>query len=109
MINFLSNCYLCQDNHRSIFKGLCDGLVPLLIVGLLWKERSSEPFEMGKENSTITPWGVRIGLIVGSVLTQVSALGPNWVIIALVVSTILIIVVFDLTWGIVDPDIFAKA
>ncbi|HCL90606.1 MAG TPA: sodium:solute symporter [Candidatus Atribacteria bacterium] len=76
------------------------GLVPLLVVGLLWKERSSEAFEMGKKNSKVTPWGARIGLIVGSVLTQVSALGPNRVIIALVISAILVIVVSNLTRGI---------
>jgi hypothetical protein len=108
VINFLSGYYLYQDNHRSIFKDLYDGLVPLLIVGLLWKERFSEPFQMGKENSTITPWVVRIVVIVGSVLTQFSALGPNRIIIVLVVSTILIIVVSNLTWRIVDPDISAK-
>ncbi|MDK2836686.1 MAG: solute:Na+ symporter, family, partial [Thermosediminibacterales bacterium] len=82
------------------------GLVPLLIVGLLWKERPNEPFEMGKKNSKITPWGARIGLITGSVLTQIPALGPNRVIIALVVSTILIVVVSSLTRGkTVDPSI----
>ncbi|MDI3534020.1 MAG: solute:Na+ symporter, family [Thermosediminibacterales bacterium] len=86
------------------------GLVPLLIVGLLWKERPNEPFEMGKKNSKITPWGARIGLIAGSVLTQISALGPNRVIIALVVSTILIVVVSSLTRGkTADPSVSTEA
>lgn len=69
------------------------GLVPLLLVGLLWKERSNEPFEMGKKNSKVTPWGARVGIVVGSILTQIKALGPNSVLIALAVSAVLIVVV----------------
>lgn len=69
------------------------GLVPLLIVGLLWKERPDEVFEMGRKNSKVTPWGARIGMITGAVMTQINALGPNKVLIALAVSAILIIIV----------------
>lgn len=69
------------------------GLVPLLLVGLLWKERPGEEFEMGKKNSKVTPWGARIGIVTGAILTQIGALGPNRVLIALAVSAILIIVV----------------
>ncbi|SNT21290.1 solute:Na+ symporter, SSS family [Anaerovirgula multivorans] len=75
------------------------GLVPLLLVGLLWKERPDEAFEMGKKNSKVTPWGARVGIVVGSVLTQVTALGPNRVLIALAISAILIVVVSSLTGG----------
>lgn len=75
------------------------GLVPLLIVGLLWKENSNEPFEMGKKNSKVTPWGARAGIVVGAILTQVKALGPNAVLIALVISAILIILVSSFTRG----------
>lgn len=80
------------------------GLVPLLLVGLLWKKKPDEDFEMGKKNSNITPWGARVGLIAGSILTQVNALGPNRVLIALVISAILIVIVSNLTKNQVITD-----
>ncbi len=73
------------------------GLVPVLLVGLLWKERPQEGFEMGVKNSKITPWGARVGIVLGAVLTQISALGPNRVIIALLVSAVSILIVSSLT------------
>lgn len=73
------------------------GLVPLLLVGLLWKERPSEAFKMGVRNSRITPWGARTGVVVGSVLTQVNVLGPNRMLIALGISAVLIIVMSLIT------------
>lgn len=69
------------------------GLVPLLLVGFLWKERPGEAFAMGKKNSKITPWGARVGLVAGAVMTQMTSLGPNRVLIALVAATVLIVVV----------------
>jgi len=69
------------------------GLVPLLLVGLLWKSRPDEAFEMGKKNSKVTPWGARVGIVTGAALTQIGALGPNRVLIALAVSAALIILV----------------
>lgn len=69
------------------------GLVPLLVIGLLWKERPKEAHEKGVKNSNVTPWAARIGIVVGSVLTQLTALGPNRVIIALLVSSVVIVVV----------------
>lgn len=69
------------------------GLVPLLLVGLIWKERKGERFEMGVQNSKVTPWGARVGIITGSILTQIPALGANRVLIALVVSAVLIVLV----------------
>ncbi|TCT16099.1 SSS family transporter [Natranaerovirga pectinivora] len=69
------------------------GLVPLLVVGLLWKERKSEAFEMGTKNSKVTPWAARVGIVTGAVLTQIPALGPNRVLIALAVSALLIVVI----------------
>jgi SSS family solute:Na+ symporter len=69
------------------------GLVPLLVVGLLWKERPSEVFVEGKRNSKVTPWGSRIGIVAGAVLSQINALGPYKIFIALGVSAALIIIV----------------
>jgi Na+/proline symporter len=69
------------------------GLVPLLVVGLLWKERPGEAHVAGKRNSKVTPWGARIGMVAGALLTQITALGPHRVLIALAISFILIIVV----------------
>jgi SSS family solute:Na+ symporter len=75
------------------------GLVPLLLVGFLWRERSNEPLQMGRKNSKITPWGARVGLVVGSLMTQITALGPNRVLIALATAIVLIVVVSMLTRG----------
>ncbi|WP_242972929.1 sodium:solute symporter family protein [Anaeromicrobium sediminis] len=73
------------------------GLAPLLIVGLLWKKDKSVDFKEGTINSNITPWGARVGVIIGSILTQVNALGSHRLLIALLASTISIIVVSMLT------------
>jgi Na+/proline symporter len=73
------------------------GLVPLLVIGLLWKEESSEGPVMGKKNSKVTPWGARVGIVVGAVLSQVTALGPNAILIALCASAVCIIVVSLIT------------
>ena len=73
------------------------GLVPLLVVGLLWKERPEDPFQPGKRNSKVTPWGARVGMITGAVLSQINSLGTYKILIALAVSAILIIVVSMMT------------
>jgi solute:Na+ symporter, SSS family len=73
------------------------GLVPLIILGILWKERTGEAHEMGKKNSKITPWGARIGIISGVILSQVTALGPNRVLIAITINFMTIVVVSILT------------
>lgn len=73
------------------------GLVPLLLVGLVWKENSNEEFQFGKTNSKVTPWGARAGIILGAVLTQITALGENRVLIALVVSAVSIVIISTLT------------
>lgn len=69
------------------------GLVPLLVIGLLWKEESGVEPTMGKKNSKVTPWGSRVGIVVGAILSQVKALGPNAILIALCASAISIVVV----------------
>jgi SSS family solute:Na+ symporter len=73
------------------------GLVPLLIIGLLWKENPQEAHEKGKRNSKVTPWAARIGIVSGAVLSQLTVLGSNKVLIALAVSAILLVVVSLLT------------
>ncbi|KYZ76090.1 sodium:solute symporter [Anaerosporomusa subterranea] len=73
------------------------GLVPLIILGLLWKERSGEAHEMGKKNSKITPWGARLGIISGVILSQITELGPNRVLIAITINFVVIYVVSLLT------------
>lgn len=72
------------------------GLVPVLVIGLVWKERGGERPEMGKKNSKITPWGARIGIIVGAVLSQISSI-PNATLVALLVSSICVVVISLMT------------
>lgn len=73
------------------------GLVPLLVIGLLWKESPNVAHEMGKRNSKVTPWAARIGIVTGAVLTQVTALGEYRVLIALAVSAVVIVAVSMVT------------
>jgi SSS family solute:Na+ symporter len=84
------------------------GLVPLLVIGLLWKEDSNAGPTMGKKNSKVTPWGSRVGIVVGAVLSQVKALGPNAILIALAASAVCIIVVSLLTRNISNNPKFVS-
>lgn len=79
------------------------GLVPLLTIGLLWKEKPKDRFDMGKQNSKVTPWGARVGIVAGAVLSQIGALGEYKLIIALAVSCVLVIVVSMLTRNVKLP------
>lgn len=72
-------------------------LVPLLVIGLLWKEKPGKEYTMGVQNSKVTPWGARCGIVVGAVLSQITALGPNAVLIALGCSAVVLVVVSILT------------
>ncbi|WP_246027733.1 sodium:solute symporter family protein [Lysinibacillus antri] len=63
------------------------GVVPVLIVGLLWKARKTEQFEMGKHNSKVSVWGGRIGLVSGAIISVV--FGILW---GVLVSTLLTII-----------------
>lgn len=64
------------------------GVVPVLIVGLLWKKNKSEEFSMGIKNSKVTVWGARVGLVLGAVISlMVSIL---WGIAVSIISTILV-------------------
>ena len=67
------------------------GVVPVLIVGLLWKA-SRKRFEAGEQNSKLTPWGVRVAVVSGAVISL--AFGILW---GILVATILAIVVSLLT------------
>jgi SSS family solute:Na+ symporter len=52
------------------------GVIPVLLVGLLWKRRRNDPFAMGTQNSRLSPWGARIGLVSGAVCSL--AFGILW-------------------------------
>jgi SSS family solute:Na+ symporter len=67
------------------------GVVPVLIVGLLWK-KSRQPFKAGEKNSRLTPWGVRIAVVSGAVVSL--SLGILW---GILVATLLAVFVSLLT------------
>lgn len=64
------------------------GVVPVLIVGLLWKSRKSERFEMGSHNSKVSVWGGRIGLLSGAIISVV--FGILWGVLISALLTIVI-------------------
>jgi SSS family solute:Na+ symporter len=80
------------------------GLVPLLTIGMLWKEKPGERFQMGKRNSRVTPWGARVGIVVGAVLSQITSLGPNRLLWALAASSVCVVIVSLKTRGSKLPD-----
>jgi SSS family solute:Na+ symporter len=63
------------------------GVVPVLIVGLLWKI-SPRPFRAGEKNSRLTPWGVRIAVVSGAIVSSVFSI--LWGI--LIASTLAVVV-----------------
>ncbi len=67
------------------------GVVPVLIVGLLWKAKRG-PFKAGEKNSMLTPWGARTAVVVGAVTSL--AFSILWGILA---SALLAIIVSMLT------------
>lgn len=62
------------------------GVIPVLIVGLLWKEKRSSPFEMGTRNSRVSVWGGRIGIVSGAVVSLL--FGILWGVLASVILTV---------------------
>lgn len=64
------------------------GVVPVLIVGLLWKKRKKERFEMGQRNSRVTVWGARAGILAGAIVSVSS--GILWGVMVSAVLTILV-------------------
>ncbi len=64
------------------------GVVPVLIVGLLWKKNRKNEFTMGEHNSRVTVWGARVGLVVGAVLSV--AVSILWGVAVSFVATIVV-------------------
>lgn len=64
------------------------GVVPVLVVGLLWKKRKGQEFTMGTSNSQVSVWGARAGIFAGSIASL--ALGILWGVLVSVLLTILI-------------------
>ncbi len=46
-------------------------IVPVLIIGLLWKRVRNRPFRRGEQNSYLTPWAVRTAMVFGAVTSAV--------------------------------------
>jgi SSS family solute:Na+ symporter len=67
------------------------GVVPVLIVGLLWKE-SRKPFVAGEKNSRLTPWGVRVAVESGALVSL--SVGILW---GILVATVLAVIVSLMT------------
>ena len=64
------------------------GVVPVLVVGLLWKNRKGQEFTMGTSNSQVSVWGARVGIVAGSIASL--ALGILWGVLVSVLLTIII-------------------
>lgn len=64
------------------------GVVPVLIVGLIWKRKRQEQFNMGFQNSGVSIWGGRIGLVSGAIASL--SLGILWGVLISVVLTIVV-------------------
>jgi Na+/proline symporter len=69
------------------------GVVPVLIVGLLWKT-SRTAFRAGEKNSRLTPWGVRTAVVSGAIVSLMFSI--LW---GILVATALAIVVSVITKG----------
>lgn len=67
------------------------GLVPLLVIGLLWKERRGEKIAMAKRNSRVTPWGARCGIVTGAVCSQLPIASAT--VVGLAASAVVIVAV----------------
>ena len=82
------------------------GIVPLICIGLVWKERSSEPHAMGKCNSRVTPWGARSGIVVGAVVSQLPAFGDYATLVGVATSSVCIVLISLLTKNVPIEPIF---
>ena len=64
------------------------GVIPVLLVGLLWKRKRQERFQMGMHNSRVSPWGARIGLVSGAICSV--TWGILWGVLIAALLTVLI-------------------
>lgn len=107
-----SVCAIYADSIISMFSRAYSmagaGLVPLLVIGLFWKERKGEKIVMAKRNSRVTPWGARCGIVVGAVFSQITAFGANATIIGLACSAATIIIVSLLTRNAGNPALLVS-
>lgn len=103
-----SVCAIYSSSIISLFAraySVCGAaLVPLLIIGLLWKERKDEKISMSKCNSKVTPWGARCGIMVGAVFSQIPAFGENATGIGIFASAVTIVLVSLITKNIKYSD-----
>lgn len=76
------------------------GVIPVLIIGLLWKRKKQEAFNMGKQNSGISVWGGRIGLLSGAIASLI--FGIMW---GVIISSVLTIIISLLVPTNRDPDV----
>ena len=84
------------------------GIVPLICIGLVWKERSDTPHAMGKRNSRATPWGARSGIVVGAVVSQLSVFGDYATLVGVAASSVCIVLVSLLTKNVHIEPVFAS-
>ena len=63
------------------------GVIPVLIIGLIWKRKKDQEFQMGMQNSGISIWGGRIGVVSGAIASL--TLGILWGVVISTVLTIL--------------------
>lgn len=84
------------------------GLVPLLLIGMFWKEEKGEQ-QMGKRNSRVTPWGARCGIVAGLVASQLPVFASYSAIAGCLISSVVIVVVSLLTKNVPIEARFASA
>lgn len=63
---------------------------------------------MGKRNTRVTHWGARTGIVVGSVVSQLSFLGSNATLIGIVASSVCIVIVSCLTRNVPVEAMFSS-
>ena len=106
-----SVCAIFASNILSLFARAYSmagaGLVPLLVIGLVWKDRD-EKAAMGVRNSRITPWGARLGIVTGAVISQLSFLGSSATLIGLGASSAVIIIVSQMTRKCRNPEMLVS-
>lgn len=62
------------------------GVIPVLVIGLLWKRKKDAAFTMGVQNSGVSIWGSRLGLLSGAACSL--AFGILWGVVISAIVTI---------------------